>query len=166
MAPPPAWLAERVRIHFDSVIFNLKIPTLPTSSGRWMDIIGFAFLVIAIAARDIKFAALALVCLFIARVLSAPSHDGILAWAKVIPGRRVAEYHALDRRVDRYETWTVPYSRLGVAIISDRGQWRIKVIGFPNAEAPELASTRDLSEARRLAREAGTWLRLPLRDVA
>ena len=166
MAPPPAWLAERVRIHFDAVIFNLKIPTLPTTQGRWMDILGFSFLVISIAARDIKFAALALVCLFIARVLSTPPHEGVLAWAKVIPGRRVAEYHALDKRADRYETWTIPYSRLGVAIIGDRGRWRIKVIGFPNAEAPELASTRDLSEARRFAREAGNWLRLPLRDVA
>lgn len=166
LSPPPTWLEEKVRVHFDAVIFNLKVPSLPTRQGRWADAAGFVCLVVAIALRDVKFAALALVCLFIARVLGTPPHQGILAWAKIVPGRKIAEYHALDRRADRYDTWTVPYMRLGVEVSMAGGSWRITITGFPNAEAPELARTRSIDEARRFAKEAGSWLQLPYREVA
>lgn len=166
LAPPPAWLAERVRVHFDAVIFNLKVPAPTGSRGRWADAVAFVALIVSLGTRDVKWAALALVFLFIARVLSTPPHQGILAWAKIVPGRRIAEYHALDQRADRYESWSVPFSRLMIAIVADGAHWRTEIRGFPQSAAPELSRTRSLDEARRQAREAGVWLRLPLREVA
>ncbi|MHC4958733.1 MAG: J domain-containing protein [Planctomycetota bacterium] len=166
LPPAPAWLADKVKVHFDSVIMNLKVPVLPTRQSRWADAAGFIFLVVAITARDIKFAALALVCLFMARVMQTPPNQGTAAWAKIVPGRKLAEYHALDRRADRYETWTIPYGRLCVVVMPQGGAYRIAITGFPHVEAPELGRVRSLEEARKFAREAGLWLDMPLREVA
>ncbi len=166
LAPAPLWMGERVRVNFDAVVVNLKLPPPAGRQGRWADAIGFLALVASITTRDVKFAALALIFLFIARVLSTPPHQGLLAWAKLIPGRRLAEYHMLDRRTSRYENWAVPFQHLGIAIIPTGNQWHIQIVGFPHAVAPELGRTRSIDEARRLAREAAQWLHLPLRNAA
>ena len=166
LAPAPLWMGERVRVNFDAVVVNLKLPPPAGRQGRWADAIGFLALVASITTRDVKFAALALIFLFIARVLSTPPHQGLLAWAKLIPGRRLAEYHMLDRRTSRYENWTVPFQLLGVAIEQYGSRWRIAVVGFPNSVNPELGVASTIEEAKHCAREASRWLQLPLREAA
>ncbi len=166
LAPAPLWMGDRVRVNFDAVVVNLKMPPPASRQGRWMDAIGFLALVVSITTRDVKFAAFALVCLFIARVLSAPPHQGLMAWAKIIPGRKLAEYHMLDRRTSRYENWSVPFQHLGVSIMAVGSLWNIQITGFPHAMAPVLGRARSLDEARRFAREAGNFLHIPLRDAA
>ena len=166
LSPAPLWMGDRVRVNFDSVVVNLKLARPGASQSRWADAAGFIALVVSITTRDIKFAALALVCLFIARVLSAPPHQGLMAWAKIVPGRKLAEYHLLDRRSSRYENWVVPFQHLTIAIIPARSQWCVQIVGFPHSVAPELGRTRTIEEARRFAREAGYWLHMPLRDAA
>lgn len=165
LGPAPIWMSDRVKVHFDAVVLNLRLAPV-IGRHRWADAAGFLSLVLSITLRDVKFAALALVCLFIARVLAVPPHQGILAWAKIIPGRRLAEYHMLDRRTSRYENWTVPFQQLGVAIMPRGSRWYIQVVGFPNAATPELGVASTVAEAKHCAREASRWLQLPLREAA
>ena len=111
---------------------------------------------------DLSFLGLALVLFAIGRVMRVPPHEGILSWAKLTPARRVAEFHLLDQRAARYERFTIPYQVLRIAIVDRGKQYRIEIAGFPRATIPVLFETYSRTEARRLAREAGEYLSIPL----
>jgi hypothetical protein len=111
---------------------------------------------------DTTTAFLALVVWVIGRVLLTPPHRGMLAWAKICPGRRRAEYHSLDQTSHVYRRRDVPYQRLMVTIVRRTTHYRIEIAGFPREATPVLLRTRDLREAKRCAREAGAWLELPI----
>jgi len=160
MRPPPDWLTERVKVHFDSVLITLDAPV----QGQGMTAATFGAaccLGAAVTTGELTLAALAVVLWAISRVLAHPPHRGHLCWAKITPGRKVAEYHALDQSSHRYERKDVPFGRLAVAVTRERGLYRIEIRGFPASAQPILLRTRSYDQARRCAREAGRWLQLP-----
>ena len=166
LPPPPAWLAEAVRVHFDSVLISLDVQAPGGQHVRVLNLVGIGAFAAAVLFRNIMLGALAAVFWAIARVTATPPHRGVLVWAKVIPGRRIAEFHSLDQRQSRYERWTVPFSRLSVDIVPENGDYRIEIKGFPRNAVPVLHRTRDPAQAKRRAREAGRWLRIPLSHAA
>lgn len=166
MRPPPDWLADRVRVHFDAVLLNVQLPR-PTSSGAQLaQALALVALGMAIVTGQIMLGALAMVMWGIGRVARVPPHHGIIAWAKIVPGRKLAEYHSLNQRIARYEAVEVPFNRLFIAVVGDGTTFRIQIEGFPQAAIPVLHVTRDFGEAKRCAREAGRWLELPLERAA
>ena len=95
-----------------------------------------------------------------------PPHAGLLSWAKIVPGRKLAELHALDQKNQTYRRTDISFGHLRVALVDQAGDYRIEIQGFPRAVAPVLLRTRDLEEAKRCAREAGQWFSLPLAKAA
>ena len=161
MRPPPAWLAERVKVHFDSALFQLDLPRPPGRSLAIANFIAAFILGIAVVKANAMGAVLALVVYAIGRVIATPPHRGHLAWAKITPSRMLAEYHSLDQTSQVYQRREVPFQRLAVAVVRDGNTFRIEIRGFPHDATPVLTKTRDLREAQRFAREAGRWLHLP-----
>ena len=166
MTPPPGWLAEKVRIHFDAVLINLETPQVARRTVTTANALAFMALGASVTTGDFILFALALVFWGIGRVLQTPPHKGLLSWAKIIPGRRVAEYHVLDQRANRYDRFDVPFGALSISIVRSGSRHRIEIRGFPHKAVPVLHRTRDPDEAQRCAREAGRWLQLPLRKAA
>jgi len=166
LAPPPPWLADKVRVHFDAVLFTLQMPAPVSTLGRTIDGIGIGCLIMAVLTRDLKYAALALIFLFIARVLAIPPHQGMVAWGKVVPGRKVAEYHTLNQRASQYYRRSVPFTNLSVTMVDAGAIWRVEIHGFPHVVAPVLHETRDSGEASRYAQQAARWLQIPVRRAA
>jgi hypothetical protein len=164
--PPPAWMAPKVRVHMDSVLVTLEAPPPAAVVTRIFNGLACAALGGGIAIGEMMLGALALVLWAIGRLLYVPPHGGILAWGKIVPGRRVAEFHSLDQRAQTYRRTDVAFEHLRVALVDASGDYRIEIQGFPKTTAPVLLRTRDLEEARRCAREAGQWLSLPLAKAA
>ncbi len=164
--PPPSWMSAKVRVHMDSVLVTLQTPPPPALATRVFTMLAVGVLGGAIALGELQLGALALVLWAIGRVLYVPPHDGVLAWGKIVPGRRVAEFHLLDQRHQNYRRTDVAFDVLRVALVDRGGDYRIEIQGFPRAVAPVLLRTRDLDEAKRCAREAGQWLSLPLAKAA
>jgi len=164
--PPPAWMAPKVRVHMDAVLVTLESPPTPAAMPRLFNGLACVALGGAIALGEMMLFALAVVLWAIGRVLFVPPHRGVLAWGKIVPGRRIAEFHALDQRRQAYERTDVVFEHLRVAVVDGAGTYRIEIHGFPRAVAPVLLRTRDLEEAKRCAREAGEWLSLPLARAA
>jgi len=162
MRPPPDWLARRVSVHFDAVMMTLELPRAGAAGSRAGNVLAILSLCGGMITGNVMFGALALVFWAIGRLLRHPPHSGILAWAKIIPGRKRAEYHILDQRASRYDRYEVPFKRLGIAIALDANEYRIEIEGFPTPAVPVLLRTRNADIARKCAREAGQWLQLPL----
>jgi hypothetical protein len=164
--PPPAWMASKVRVHMDSVLVTLEAPAPPAVITRVCNGLACVALGGGLALSELMLGALAVVLWAIGRVLFVPPHAGILAWGKIVPARKVAEFHSLDQRAQTYRRTDVPFAHLRVALVDRSGDYRIEIQGFPKTTAPVLLRTRDLAEARRCAREAGQWLSLPLAKAA
>jgi hypothetical protein len=164
--PPPSWMSPKVRVHMVSVLVTLETPPPAAVATRVFNGLACAALGGGLALAEVMLGALALVLWAIGRVLYVPPHNGILAWGKIVPGRRVAEFHMLDQRHQNYRRTDVAFEGLRVAILDRGGDYRIEIHGFPRAVAPVLLRTRDLDEAKRCAREAGQWLSLPLAKAA
>ena len=64
--------------------------------------------------------------------------------------------------VTRYERYTVPYQVLRIRVVSRGHQYRIEIEGFPRAAIPVLFETPSKAEARRLAREASSYMAIPI----
>jgi hypothetical protein len=166
MRPPPAWLADKVKVHYDAALFTLEIPRKRPFASNVASAAAFVTLGGAIFTGAPLLGALALVMWAFGRVLITPPHQGVLAWAKIIPGRRRAEYHSLDQRRHRYDRLEVPFHRLSVVIIGTVSEFRVEITGFPRAATPVLYRTASLEMAQRCAREAGQWLQLPYQRAA
>jgi hypothetical protein len=166
MRPPPSWLMGKVRVHMDAVLFSIEQPKVPARRSALFTLIAFVTFILALVEGQILVGFLALVIWVLGRVFAAPPHEGQLAWAKIAPGRRVAEYHALDQRRSRYQRLTVPFHRLSLALIQTPYDYRVEIHGFPHDATPILVRTRNLDEARRCAQEAGKWLSLPIARAA
>ncbi len=166
MRPPPAWMGRSVRVHFDAVVIQMERPRSPSASNGVLSSAALIALGAAVARGELIWFALALVLWGAARVVAQPPHDGVLAWARVVPGRREAEYNTLDARMARFRRQEVPWSQLVVSVATDGGAYRILIRGFPEEAIPVLLRTYDLGEARRCAREAGEWLDLPFERAA
>lgn len=166
MRPPPGWLASRVRIHFDAVLLNVQLPPPAAAGIQLTQALAFIALGMALVTGQIMLGALAIVMWGIGRVARVPPHQGVIAWAKIVPGRKLAEYHSLNQRIARYESIEVPFDRLFVSVVGAGHAYRIQIEGFPHSAVPVLHETRDYGEARRCAREAGRWLELPLERAA
>ena len=160
LTSPPAWLAEKVNIHFDAVLVSLEMPVPEKRRGRIPHYLAFICLGMAIWSRSPLVASLAVVFWLYSRVAARPPHHGRLTWAKIAPGRKEAEYHALDRRASHYEQLTVPFRNLSVAVVADRAYYQVQINGFPHGAVPVLHRTSDLREANRCAREAADWLQI------
>jgi hypothetical protein len=150
----------------DSVLVTLETPRSPARATRFLNGLACAALGGGIALGDVMLGALALVLWAIGHVLFVPPHSGLLAWGKIVPGRRLAELHMLDQRHQNYRRTEIAFEGLRVALVSGGGDYRVEIHGFPRAVAPVLVRTRDLDEAKRRAREAGQWLSLPLAKAA
>jgi hypothetical protein len=150
----------------DSVLVTLETPPAPALTTRVFNGLACVALGGGLALGEMMLGALALVLWAIGRVLHVPPHGRILAWGKIVPGRRVAEFHSLDQRNQTYRRTDVSFEHLRVALVDGAGDYRIEIHGFPRAAAPVLLRTRDLEEAKRCAREAGQWLSLPLARAA
>ena len=159
--PPPAWMAEKVNIHFDAVTMALEMPVPEKKKGRIWTYASLVCLGMAIWSVNPLIAALAVVFWLMGRVQSRPPHAGLMTWAKIAPARKEAEFHALDRRASHYEQLTVPFRHLAVTVVPQRAQYRVLISGFPHGAVPVLHKTSDLEEANRYAREAGEWLQIP-----
>jgi hypothetical protein len=166
MRPPPAWMSSKVRVHMDAALFTLQTPPPAPIVTRLFNALACGALGGGLALGEIMLGALALVLWAIGRVMYVPPHGGMLAWAKIVPGRRIAEFHALDQRHQRYRRLDIAFHHLRVALVEGNEDFRIEIQGFPRAVAPVLLRTRDLTEAKRCAREAGEWLSLPLARAA
>jgi hypothetical protein len=166
MRPPPAWLASKVRVHMDSVMLTLQTPPPSPVATRVCNALACAALGGGLAVSSLELGALAIILWAIGRLLYVPPYGGTLAWAKIVPGRQQAEFHALDQRHQRYRRQDVPFHYLRVALVESRDDFRIEIQGFPRASPPVLLRTRDLDEAKRCAREAGRWFALPLARAA
>ncbi len=164
--PPPAWMERRVRVHFDAVVIQLERPRTPSRSHGLLNSAAFAALGAAVALGELIWFALSIVLWGTARVLAQPPHDGIVSWARVVPGRRVAECNTLDARMARFRRQEVPWTQLMIAVATDGSAYRILIRGFPEGSVPVLLRTYDRDEAKRCAREAGEWLDLPLEKAA
>jgi hypothetical protein len=164
--PPPSWLADKVKVHFDAVLITLEVPRKRSFVAHFASACAFVTLGGAIFTGAPLLGALALVMWTFGRVVSTPPHQGLLAWAKIIPGRRRAEYHALDQRRHRYDRLEVPFNRLSVVIIAAVNEFRVEIAGFPRTATPVLYRTGSLDMAQRCAREAGQWLQLPYQRAA
>jgi hypothetical protein len=162
MRAPPAWLAERVRIHFDAALFGLDAPRRASRTQRVTLGLALVALGTCLGTGELMYLALAFVLWGYSRLLATPPVEGLLSWAKIVPGRKLAEYHALDQRLGRYDRIDVPFAQLAIAVVrARRGQLRVEIRGFPREAVPVLHTTRDPMEAERYAREAGDWLQLP-----
>ncbi len=162
LRPPPEWMADHVRVHFDAALLTMHLPRVAKPGHRLALFAAFTVMGGSLVAGSLVAGALAFVLFLIAFALAAPPHDGLLLWAKIAPGRKVAEYHSLDQSVQRYDRIAVPYQALSVTIAAQRTGYVVLIHGFPHDAIPILHETSDLAEARRCAREAGDWLDLPL----
>ena len=109
MRPPPAWLTDKVRVHFDAVLITLETPRKTPLAARLTNALAYVALGGAVATSKLMLGALALVLWAMARVLLTPPHQGLLAWAKIVPGRKLAEYHSLDQQRHRYDKLSIPF---------------------------------------------------------
>jgi DnaJ domain len=164
--PPPSWMSAKVRVHMDSVLVTLATPPPAALATRVFNGFACAALGGGLALGEVMLGALALVLWAIGRLLYVPPHNGVLAWGKIVPGRRLAELHLLDQRHQNYRRTDIAFEVLRVALVDRGGDYRIEIHGFPRTVAPVLLRTRDIDEAKRCAREAGQWLSLPLAKAA
>lgn len=164
--PPPAWMSSKVRVHMDAVLVMLETPPPPALATRVFNMLAIGVLGAGIASGEFMLGALAAVLWAIGRVMYVPPHGGVLAWGKIVPGRRLAELHMLDQRHQNYRRTDISFEGLRVTLVDRGGDYRIEIQGFPRTVAPVLLRTRDIDEAKRCAREAGQWLSLPLAKAA
>jgi len=162
LPPPPDWLAPALKVYYDSIQLKLQTPPRAGRGSNFLYGCAFMAVIYAVMKANLAVFGLALVLSAIGRVLRVPPHEGILSWAKIIPGQRVAEFHLLDQRAARYERFTIPYQILRI-VVSDHGsQYRIEISGFPRSTVPVLFQTGSKAEARRLAQEAGSYFSIPV----
>ena len=161
MPPPPDWLAPAVRIHYDSVHIALQAPDRGSRMSAFL--YGCAFMATfgALVAGDFRIFGLALVLFAAGRVARVPPHRGVLSWAKLIPGRRLAEFHLLNQRAASYERFTIPYEILRIIVVETPGSYQVMIEGFPRASRPVLFKGASKAEAKKHAREAGSYFELP-----
>jgi hypothetical protein len=159
-------MASRVRVHVDSVLVTLQTPPSMAIVTKIFNASALVALGGALFVGEFMLGALACVLYAIGRVIYVPPHDGLLVWGKIVPGRRLAEFHSLDQRHQNYRRTDVSFEHLRVALVGGGGGYRIEIQGFPRVLPPVLLRTNDLDEAKRCAREAGAWLSLPLAKAA
>jgi hypothetical protein len=159
-------MATRVRVHLDSVLVTLQTPPSLAIVTKIFNATAFVSLGGALFVGEVMLGALAFVLYAIGRVMYVPPHDGMLVWGKIVPGRRLAEFHSLDQRHQNYRRTDVAFDHLRVALVSGGSDYRIEIQGFPRVLPPVLLRTHNLDEAKRCAREAGQWLSLPLAKAA
>jgi hypothetical protein len=150
----------------DGVLITLQAIGQRPVGGRVCNLLAAVTLGGAIALGEMMLFALAAVLWAIGRVMHVPPQGGLLSWAKIVPGRKLAELHALDQRNQTYRRQDVAFQQLRVAVVQRGPDFRVEIHGFPRAAAPVLHRTRDIEEARRCAREAGQYFSLPLARAA
>ncbi len=166
MRPPPSWLADRVTVKFDSVVVSLEAPR---PLDRTINILGassFAALGAGLASGNMVWGALAATLWAIGRVLVQPPHDGNLAWARLVPGQKLAQFHSLNRKLQKYLRLDVPYAKLRISIVARRSIYSVRIEGIPRVTPPVLMQTRCPMEAVKLAAEAGRWFEVPYQSRA
>jgi len=163
LPPPPDWLAPVLKVHVDSIRMELQPQPRAGYLANVCTVLAVAACLGAlVASSGLQYFGLALVLFAISRVLRTPPHDGIMSWARITPGRREAQYHLLDQRAARYERYSIPYQLLRIRVAARGQKFRIEIAGFPRAAIPVLFETPSKAEARRLAREAGDYLSIPV----
>jgi len=165
LADTPAWLTASARIVHDGILFPIVGETRSMVSELMAIVIVLSLGAIAFTA-DLTFALLALVAYSVLRVDDQEPRRWKSAWLKVVPGRRQAEYSKLDQGAGIFVRYEVPYGALQVAVTQHRNRFSVEIRGFPQGSVTLLERTRDLAFARRCAREAGTWLDLPVARAA
>jgi hypothetical protein len=166
MRPAPEWMSSKVKVHQDSVHVVLETPRPPAFATRICNLLASAAAGGAAVLWEPMLGALAFVLWAIGRVLYVPPHEGKLAWAKIVPGRRHAEFHILDQRHQNYRRTDIAFDGLCITLVPHGAEYRIELRGFPKVVAPVLLRTYDIAEAKRCAKEAGQWLSLPLAKAA
>lgn len=165
MAAPPAWIAPGVRVVRDAV--HIMIESRPKSALRELaSMLAFMALGAAIVTADLGFVLLAVLAYVIVQVQAKPPQAITIGWAKLVPGRRLAEYTVIDQRLGALTRHEVPFSVLQVGCIQQGGLFSVVVLGFPKGPISLMEHTRDAELARRRARDASQWLGLPLARAA
>jgi len=165
LAAPPPWAPKEIRVVRDSVLFPVPIRAR-SFLGEAAKMAAFMAAGAAIVTAELTFAALAVLLLAIRLVQARPPHSVTIAWAKMTPGQRLAEYTTMDSRAGLLVRHDVPFQALSVAVIERAGAFRVEIRGFPRGGLVLLEPTRDLDWARRCARDASSWLGLPLARAA
>ncbi len=164
LSTPPPWLPRDVRVVRDSVIFPVK-PRRPLLSELAVAM-SFLALIAAFLTANLIYGLLALVGYFIVRVQAQPPEAGPLAWAKVTPGQKLAEYTALDRKVGLLVRYEIPFAQLHVRLAPQGRRFKLELSGFPGGAVVLHAKIRSIDEARKRGRAASKWLGLPLVQAA
>jgi len=165
MPPPPDWLAPKVRLHYDSVHIQLKVARKRGRAGSMLYASAAAAAFGALVRGDFRLFGLALVLYSAGRVVRTNPYDGLMSWAKLTPGQRVAELHRLDQRASNYEKYTLPYRHLTIVVAaSGPTTFQIQIGGYPMGSTPILFSTNSKAEANRLAKEAASYFQIPVAD--
>ena len=164
LPPPPSWLEPVVKVHIDSIRMELQPQPRAGRLAGICTLLAIFAGVGSLVRSDLQLFGLALVLYAISRVMRTPPHDGIMSWARINPGAREAEYHLLDQRAARYERYSIPYQLLRIRVADRGAKHRIEIEGFPRAAIPVLYETASKAEARRLAREAGAYLNIPMAE--
>jgi hypothetical protein len=157
---PPAWLPGDVRVVRDSVIFPVKAPR-PLLSELAVALC-FLALLAAFLTGELTYALVALVGYVIVRVQAQPPETGRIAWAKLTPGQKLAEYTALDRRVGLLVRYEIPFAQLHVLLAPQGRGFKLELAGFPGGAVVLHAKIKGMDEARKRGRAASQWLGLPL----
>ncbi len=160
LSTPPHWLSRDVRVVRDSVIFPVKAQR-PFLSELAV-VLSFLALVAAFLTGNLIYGLLALVGYFIVRVQAQPPETGRLAWAKITPGQKLAEYTALDRKVGLLVRYQIPFAQLHVRLAPQGRRFKLELAGFPGGAVVLHAKIRSIDEARKRGRAASKWLGLPL----
>jgi hypothetical protein len=165
LAPAPPWIGKEVRIVRDSVLFPIPLRhrSLMAEGAK---VLAFMSAGAALVTLELAFGLLAIVCVAIMVVQGKPPSSITLAWARLTPGQRLAEFTSADDRAGLVIRHEVPFSALAVAVIERRGAYRVEIRGFPRGGLVLLEPTRDLDWAKRCARDASAWLGLPLARAA
>jgi len=156
----PAWLEREVRIVRDSVIFPVE-PRRKQFLGELAAALSVTSLVAAIVTGDLLYAMLAILGYAIHRVHAQPPEQARIAWAKLTPGQKLAEYTALDQRAGMFTRYEVPYTQLHVGLTELRRGVRLELRGFPGGPLILHRRIKLHEEARKFGREFGRWLGVP-----
>ncbi len=165
LGSPPPWLAERVRLHFDSVFLTLFVPQPLTIGKMVATALATVGVVLGFIYEQSVLALLVALIWSAGRATSILPHEGRTAWARLVPGRRVAEFFQVERRLKAHRRMQLPWESLVVTVAAVESAYRVLLFGLPGGHAPVFHSTRDLAEARRFAAQVAAWLQLALRDT-
>ena len=161
LGPAPAWIPGEVRVVRDSVIFVVR-PEGRSRLGELAIVLAILATIAAFATSNLVYFLVALVGYAMARVNAQPPERRRLAWAKLIPGQRIAEYSALDRRAGILVRYAVPFTQIHVKLTPRRNHFRVELNGFPGGPLTLHHRIRDLKEAKKRGKDVSTWLGLPL----